>query len=308
MQRLVRALTMLLGVLAALPLRADDGGALECERCREPVEPFRIHGDTYYVGSRGASSILITSGRGHILIDSGLPGSGAMIADQLQTLGYSLRDVKLIVLSHAHPEHAGALAELARESGARLAMSPWNADAVRAGQTGPSDPQAALKRSFPRYSMMLTVRDGEVLAVGPLRLRAHFTPGHTPGGTSWSWRSCDERRCVDIVYADTLTPQAAPGFRFSASETYPQALADFERSFRVLEGLACQLVLSPRPDTVALWQRREAQQDQPSLNPYIEPNACRTYADIARGALERRLLEEQPPRLKPWSLRSWFGD
>lgn len=300
------ALWMALGLLASTA-RAEEVTPV-CEYCLKPVEPFRIHGNTYYVGTRGLSSILITSGQGHILIDGGLPEMAPMIADQLQALGFSLRDVRLIVNSHAHREHAGGLADLARESGARLAMSPWNADALRAGHAGPSDPQAGQLAAFPKFSLVQTVGDGEVLTVGPLRLRAHFTPGHTPGGTSWAWRSCEDNgRCVNVVYADTLRPDAAPGFMFHAAPpSYPLVLQDFARSFAVLEALPCDIVLSPYPDIVAFWQRREAQEDQPTPNPYIEANSCRAYADIARGALERRLEQEQQQQPLPSPKRRWF--
>lgn len=260
----------------------------------EPAEPFRIFGNTYYVGARGLSSILITSPQGHILIDGGLEGSGPMIAGNMVSVGFALEDVKLIVNSHAHFDHAGGLAELARESNAKVAMHPWSANVLRSGVSPDSDPQFGVLKAIPRYRQVQTVRDGETLSVGPLRITAHFTPGHTPGGTSWSWRSCEKNRCVDIVYADSLSPVAAPGFRFRDSPKYPQALTDFEKSFRMLEGLPCEIVLTPHPDISAMWQRREAQQDQAEPNPFIERDACKTYADIGRGALERRLATEPP--------------
>lgn len=299
-EQAVRALTkrcrsLLAALLCVLAMPAL---AAECPQCLEAVEPFKIHGNTYYVGTRGLSAILITSGQGHILIDGGLPQMAPMIADQIQTLGFSMRDVKLIVNSHAHLEHAGGLAELARESSARLAMSPWNADAVRTGTTGSSDPQADPTRLLPKFGNIQTVRDGEALTVGTIFVRARFTPGHTPGGTTWTWQSCEnDKNCIDVVYADTLTPDAKPGFKFHDAPSYPQVLQDFARSFTVLESMPCDMVLSPYPDIVAFWQRRELQQEQQeqadAQNPFIEDNSCRKYAEVARGALERRLAEEQ---------------
>lgn len=266
---------------------------------KEPGEPFRIFGNTYYVGSRGLSSILITSPQGHVLIDGGLEGFGPMIGGNMVSLGFALQDVKLIVNSHAHFDHAGGIAELARESDARVVMHPWSANVLRSGESPKSDPQFGALAPIPRYRAQ-TLRDGETLSVGPLRLTAHFTPGHTPGGTSWSWRSCEKDRCVDFVYADSLSAVAAPGFSFRANDNYPQVLADFERSFRVLESLPCDVVLAPHPDVVALWQRREAQQDQPAgPNPFVEPGACKTYVDIMRHLLEKRLAQEPLPAARP---------
>src|SRR3546814_4936001 len=107
------------------------------------------------------------------------------------------------------------------------------------------------------FTHVQTVADGETIKLGDLRLTAHFTGGHTPGGTSWSWKSCEGRRCADMVYADSLTAVSAPDFHFSANNRYASVLKDFEHSFRTIAALDCDILLTPHPDASAFWQRSE---------------------------------------------------
>jgi metallo-beta-lactamase class B len=298
----LRAAALLMAALCVVRTDAADLGS-SCEACAAwnmPAEPFRIFGNTYYVGALGLSSILLVSPKGLILIDGGLPESAPLIASNIAALGFSLSDVKYILNSHAHFDHAGGIAELARESGARVVMSPWSADALRHGGAGPSDPQYGELPRYPSLSAVQTIEDGGTLKLGDLRLTAHYTGGHTPGGTTWNWRSCEDGRCANIVYADSLSPVSAPGFRFSAATTYPQVLRDFQRSFQVISHLDCDILLTPHPDASAMWQRREAQLDGSVDAPFVEPDACGLYVEIARKALQERLASEQSaPSVKP---------
>ncbi|MGH6754795.1 MAG: subclass B3 metallo-beta-lactamase [Solimonas sp.] len=294
-----RAALLSLAGLAVLPAFADDSCDV-CSQWNEPVDPFRIYGNTFYVGAKGISSILITSPQGHVLIDGGLPESAPLIASNIVALGFKFEDVKLILNSHAHFDHAGGLAELARESGAQIVMSPWSASVLRSGgQASEADPQFGLLPRYPSWSHPQTVADGEIVKLGPLRITAHYTGGHTPGGTSWTWQSCDNNdHCYNLVYADSLTAVAAPGFHYSEPKAYRSVLADFEHSFSLIENLDCDILLTPHPDASALWQRREAQEEGDKNNPFVDPQACKNYVAIARLGLQKRLAEEQAPPAK----------
>jgi metallo-beta-lactamase class B len=292
----LRALLFALLACSGLAARAD-GSCEHCAQWNEPVDPFRIFGNTYYVGARGVSSILITSPQGHVLIDGGLPESAPLIAGNIVALGFALDDIKLIVNSHAHFDHAGGIAELARESGAQVLMSPWSANALRNGGGGPADPQYGELPAYPSFSHVQTIGDGDTVKLGELRLKAHFTGGHTPGGTSWTWQSCEDHRCADIVYADSLAAISAADFRFTAPTNYPQVLQDFARSFRTIADLDCDILLTPHPDASAFWQRREAQQDSHDPLAFVDRGACGTYVDIARKRLQQRLARERAAAL-----------
>src|SRR5206468_11532302 len=121
-------------------------------------------------------------------------------------------------------------AALQRLSGCRFAESQWTADVMNTGAAPRDDPQFGALAPIARVARVETFKDGETLSAGAVTVTAHLTPGHTPGGTSWTWRSCENDRCLNLVYADSLTPVSADGFLFTRRKAYPHA-DDFERSF-----------------------------------------------------------------------------
>jgi metallo-beta-lactamase class B len=275
----------------------DATAAIACPSCaawNAPQRPLRIYGNTYYVGTNGLSAVLITSPDGHILIDGGLAESAAPIIEHVRSLGFRVEDVKLILNSHAHYDHAGGIAALQRASGATVAASAWSAAVIERGTSGADDPQYGVLLAYPAASHVRVIRDGEVLRVGSLALTAHFTPGHTPGGTSWSWQACEQDRCLDLVYADSQTPVSADGFRFTTSSAYPSVLADFARGFSALEHMRCDILITPHPTASGLWER-VASRDAGNASALIDPEACRRYAGVARGALAKRVASETRP-------------
>lgn len=274
----------------------EDKKTPPCSQCRTwniPQKPFRVFGNTYYVGPHGLSSVLIVSATGDVLIDGALPESVPQIRDNIKVLGFRLEDVKLIVNSHVHFDHAGGLAELQRLSGARVVASPWSAEVLRNGGVATSDPQYGIIRPIARVAHVETVKDGESFHAGSVVVTAHLTPGHTPGGTSWTWQSCVGARCLNMVLADSLTAISAKGFRFSDSRTYPNAVKDFEKSFAFLSTVPCDVLLTTHPDNSNLWERLGARQRGVAPDPMIDSGACRSLADRAREQLQQRLAEER---------------
>ncbi len=263
----------------------------ECPSCttwNAPQRPVKIHGDTYYVGTRGLAALLITSPDGHILIDGGLPNSAPLILDNIRALGFKVEDVRLILNSHAHFDHSGGIAALQRASGARVAASEPSAPVLEHGRSVEGDPQHGELLDFPAVPNVSRFADGDTLRVGRIAVTAHLTPGHTPGGTTWTWRSCDAAGCLDLVYGDSQTPISAKGFRFSDS---PAAVTGFQRGFAVLEKLSCDILVTPHPGASALWERLEK-----GPTGLIDREGCRKYAASARQNLERRLETERSPR------------
>jgi metallo-beta-lactamase class B len=259
-----------------------------------PEEPFHIFGNTYYVGTHGVSSILVTSQEGHVLIDGGVIGAASQIAGSIETLGFSVQDVRWIVNSHAHYDHAGAIAQLQFLSGADIALSPWSARVLTEGGPLPDDPQFRDTLAVPTVPNVHVLSDGEMLKHGPLTLTAYFTPGHTPGGTSWTWQSCELTRCLDIVYADSLTAVSSDGFKFSASPDYPNAVADFQKSFTLIESLPCDILLVPHPDFADMLGKRD-RRDAGEADPFVDARACQTYVQTARMNFATRLEGEMTP-------------
>src|SRR5690348_1948326 len=181
--------------------------SFSCSRCAEwnaPQAPFRIYGNTYYVGPHGLSSILITSDEGHVLSDGALPESAGQIATHIRQLGCRVEDVKLILNSHVHFDHAGGIAELQRLSGARVVASKWTAEVMSKTGVARDDPQFGVIPPIALINHVEVLSDGQTLKIGPIAITAHLTPGHTPGGTSWTWQSCEGHKCLSFVYADSL--------------------------------------------------------------------------------------------------------
>ena len=273
----------------------NDGRSASCKDCaaawNATQAPFRIYGDTYYVGVRGLSSILITSDRGHILIDGDLPESVPKIAASIRALGFRLEDVKLILNSHVHVDHAGGIAALQELSGAEVAASAASAAVLRSGHSGPDDPQFGQLSVIPRVKRVRVISNDETLRVGPLEVTAHLTPGHTPGGTSWSWESCEQARCLNIAYVDSLAPISSDTFLFTHNTTYPNVLHDFEQSFAAIRALSCDILLTPHPEASRLWSRLE-RRDHGEADALVDADACRHLADAARKRLEERVAKE----------------
>jgi metallo-beta-lactamase class B len=197
---------------------------------------------------------LITSGQGLVLLDGGLPQSAPLVDANIRKLGFDTAAIRLICSSHAHFDHAGGIAALQRVSGAMVVASPEGARAIENGGPLRGDPQFAFGAvgQFPKVEHVRVVHDGEVLRVGDVALTAHFTPGHTAGSTTWSWRACERERCLDVVYADSLNPVSAPGFRFGGSHGHPGVQATLRRSIARVAAMLCDILLTVPPDFSAL--------------------------------------------------------
>ncbi len=287
---------LLFAVLWAAPLAGQSvqaGSIPACSTSAEwntPHAPHRLFGNTYYVGTACLGAILITSDSGHVLIDGALPASAPIIIGNIEALGFRMEDVRWLLNSHAHFDHAGGLAELQRRSGAPVLASAASVRVLRTGVSGADDPQFGELDGFPGIADVRELALGATVRVGTVEVTPHHTAGHTPGGTSWSWTSCEGARCLEIVYADSQTPISAAGFLYTKSATYPSAVQDFRDGYAALERLTCDVLVTPHPGGSQLWERvASAPGAMPAL---VDREACRRYAATARAQLERRLAIE----------------
>jgi metallo-beta-lactamase class B len=291
---MTRAALRLLPLAIALACAAGIASAAPAVWTQDQ-KPFRIYGDTYYVGSHGLGSILVVSSEGDVLIDGDLPESVPKIAANIRALGFRVEDVKLILNTHVHFDHAGGIAELQRMSGARVAASEPSAKVLREGGIARDDPQYGSIPGIAAVANVETVKDGDTVRVGPIALTAHVTPGHTAGGTTWTWKSCEKDRCLDIVYADSLSPIAAKGFLFSDT-AHAGTLAGFAKSFETLKSLPCDILVTPHPEVSDLWNRL-ARREQGDADALVDSSACARLADTARNQLDARIDGERGGRV-----------
>jgi metallo-beta-lactamase class B len=297
----VKALTLILAVFLAFAqapsgLRPDPPHKCsDCDEWNRPYEPFRVFGNTYYVGAAGVSALLITGTAGSILLDGGLPQSAPLIDANIRKLGFKTEDVKLIVNSHAHYDHAGGIAALQRASGAAVAASPAGKRAIEQGEPTPDDPQYGLGRAvnaFPAVTNVRAVADGETVRVGDLAITAHHTPGHTPGATTWAWRACDGPTCYNVVYADSLNSVSDNVFRFTGGGGTPSIVETFRKSIAKVAALPCDIIIGVHPFVVDLDGKVKRRSQRPATDPFLTPDGCRAYAKTAATRLDARVAEE----------------
>jgi metallo-beta-lactamase class B len=254
-----------------------------------PQDPIRIHGQTYFVGYRGLSVALIKTGDGLILLDGAVPQSVAGVEANIRKLGFKVEDIKLILSTEPHYDHAGGIAALARDSGATTVASAAAAKVLERGASFEDDPQAAWLERFPAVTNIRVVKDGEAIRLGDTTVFARATPGHTGGSMSWNWRSCEGKSCVNILFASSLNPVAADGWRFSDHEDH---VAMFRRTYAAFRKLPCDIVLTTHPDQDGGDVKLARLAKSRAPNPFVEKGACRALADKYEGRLDAKLADE----------------
>ncbi len=278
-------------VIASLILAAFATVANAQERSwSAPEKPFTIYGNTHYVGTAGISAILVTSPQGHILVDGTTAKGAEVVAANIRTLGYKLEDVKYILSSHSHEDHAGGISALQKLTGATVLAGAANVEAMRTGVSPKIDPQFGSLSNFPGSAKVRGVADGEVIKLGPLAVTAHSTPGHTPGGTSWTWQACEAGQCKNVAFVDSVTAVSADSYRFT---DHREVVAQLRGSFTTVESLACDIAIAAHPEVNDMWGRQQRAAKEGSVA-YVDAKGCRTIVEAGRKRLETRLASEKP--------------
>jgi metallo-beta-lactamase class B len=286
----VACLGMLLAACAPAdaPRSIAPGQAAWAAQCRDdsgwddPGPPFKVFGNTYYVGTCGIAAILVTGAQGHVLIDSGTDKGANLVVANIRTLGFEPSDVKVLLMSHEHGDHIGGMGRLQQLTGARLLASRQAGKTMSTGKLSEEDPQFAGGGAQNTARVDGEVHDGVPVHLGALSLTPIATPGHTPGATSWQWRSCEGTACRTIVYSDSLSPVSSSGYRFGDHSAY---LADFRRSLARLAQLDCDVLVTPHPSASGMRDRLLA-------GDLTDRAACEAYANSRTKMLDERLAEE----------------
>ena len=251
----------------------------------DPGPPAHIHGKTWYVGTCGITVVLIETSGGLVLIDAGPEDAAPLVLANIRALGFDPRRVKWLLSTHEHFDHAGGFAALQAATGARLAVGPFAAQALRTGKPYPDDPQAALLQNYLMKPARVdrVLRDGGVLVVGGTRFTAHATPTHSPGSTSWTWQSCERGTCLTVADADSVNTISAEGYRFS---DHPERVKTARAGLEVVAALPCDVILTPHPSASRLFDRLSGKA------PLSDRGACRDYAQAGGERLDQRLAKE----------------
>ena len=273
-----------ISLIALLQASGQAGGATDdpllrpiapdyAQRWLTPQKPARLFGNSYQLGFGGLSVGLIQTDAGLILIDGAVPQAVGAIEENMRALGFSIRDVKLILSTEPHYDHAGGIPALARDSGATVVASAYAARSLRRGIVDPADPQAADLLPIPAIARIRIARPGVPIRLGNVSITPVASPGHTMGSMSWRWTSCEGRDCRAMVFAASLNAVASDGWRFS-DPAHRAQLGALRASIATMRTLPCDNLVTSHPE--------------PALK-----GACRGYAELATGRLNARLMKEK---------------
>jgi metallo-beta-lactamase class B len=236
----------------------------------DPQAPFRLAGPIYYVGTAELAAFLIHTPQGHILIDGGTPETAPLIQKSITGLGFKLEDIRILLTTQAHFDHVGTHAHFKKLSGARVEAMAADAKLLRDG--GKSDYLFGdnPKYHFPRMAVDRTLKDGDIVTIGGIRLTARHTPGHTPGSATYVMDINEGGKDLKVVFAASTSVN--PGTRLVKDPSYPGILEDYRKTFGVLESLKPDIFLSGHGSFFGLQRKRAAM-----AQAWIDPKG---YADL----------------------------
>jgi metallo-beta-lactamase class B len=282
----MRELRTTLGVLLALVTGlASQAWAQANEQWREwnrPIAPFRIAGPLHYVGVANVTSLLLTTPAGHILVDGAFAESADIILGNVRALGFEPKDVKILLSTHAHGDHAGGLAAIKARTGAKLYAGALDVPLLARGGRG--DFAFGDSIPYPPVAADVGVSDGETIVLGGVTVRAIATPGHTKGCTSWAFEVEDGGRPVRVVMVGGTS---APGYRLVNNPKYPGIVADYERTFSRLAAEPADLLLEGHGFAFGLDEKRVGRK------PFVDAAGYRARIAEAGRSFREQLEKER---------------
>ena len=257
-----------------------------------PFPAYRIIGNIYYVGASDIASFLVATPAGDILINSGYEDTPPIIRDGILKLGFRLHDVKILLNSQAHYDHVAGQAELQRLTGARIYSSEREVAVLESG--GKADPRWGAEYTYPPVKVDHVVRDLEAVTLGGVTLVAHLTPGHSIGCTTWTTRVSDGGKVYDVVIVGGTTVN--PGVRFVGKPTWPGVADDFERTFRTLRDLKCDVFLGAHGGYYGMAEKYKRMTEGAAVNPFIDPAGYRNFLDRSEKNFRDELARQHAAR------------
>ena len=252
----------------------------------KPVAPFHIIGNIYYVGTADLAAYLIHTKDGDILIDGTLEQNVPLIERNIAALGFRVSDIKILLNSHAHYDHAAGLAALKHDSGATLYASAADAPILERGSIsfGPT-----ASDHFPPVKVDRIVRDGETIELGGTKLTAHLTPGHTPGCTSWTMPVSEDGAAHTAIFYCSTTVAGNP---LVNNKAYPQIASDYEASFAKLKTMKADVFLAAHAQFYHP-QQKLALRKKGAPNPFVDPGELQRFVAASQRDFEAELAKQK---------------
>jgi metallo-beta-lactamase class B len=256
----------------------------------EPFPPHRVIGNVYYVGSRGLASFLITTPQGHILINSSLETSVPLIRASTEKLGFRFSDVKILLISHAHFDHCAGSFQIKELTGAKYMVMDADVPVIEAGGKGDFQYGDTASALFKPVKVDRVLHDGDKVQLGDAVLVAHLTPGHTKGCTTWTMQAREAGKAYDVVVIGS--PNVNPGYKLVNNPLYPGIAQDYEKMFRVLRAMPCDVFLGAHGGYYGM-EAKFARVKEGGPNPFIDPDGYKKYV-VDKEAEFRAELKKQP--------------
>lgn len=249
----------------------------------EPMDPVKIAGPIYYVGTHGLGAYLITTSMGHILVDGGMPSSASAIEASIRKLGFMPEEIRFLLITHAHVDHAGTLAYFKRMSDATVAVMARDFENVKSG--GRTDPIYGGNSAFyfPPVRADRVLKDGDSVSLGKVSMTARLTAGHTQGCTTWVMTIADGGRNYTVVFPGSSS--VTPGTRLAGNSSYPGITEDFRHTFIVLESLRPDIWLTAHPEAFGFEEKRAAAADA-GINAWIDRAGYVKYVADSKAEFE----------------------
>ena len=259
------------------------------QQWNRPVAPYRVIDDIYYVGTNEIAQFLITTPAGHILLDTGFEASVPQLRENIESLGFRYRDIKLILTSHAHIDHVQAHAVVRQQTGAEVVVSTADAAFVENGGKGETVYDGVFE--WAHCPVNRRVGDGELVKLGGVTLTAHLTPGHTMGATTWTMQVQDQGRSLAVVFFPSANIN--PGVHLIHNQRYPQIARDFESSFATWKRLSCDVFLADHGEFYGMKAKYRRLQSGAAENPFIDPDGYRRFIVESERLFRERLASER---------------
>jgi len=239
-----------------------------------PFPPFRIAGNLYYVGSKGLANYLITTPKGNILINSDLEANVPMIKASIEKLGFQFSDTKILLISHAHWDHAAGSAMIKEMTGATYMVMDADVPVVESG--GKNDFQYGTNPAnlYRPAKVDRVLHDGDEVRLGDTVLVANLTPGHTKGCTTWTLKVTESGKAYNVAIVGSTSVN--PGYKFFGNAAYPQIVEDYERTWRVLKSLPCDIFLGAHGSYFGLEEKYPLRKEG-GANPFVDPEGYKKF-------------------------------
>jgi metallo-beta-lactamase class B len=254
-----------------------------------PHVPFRVIGNVYYVGSKDLASYLITTSEGLILINSNLTSSVPSIRKNIETLGFHFKDVKILLISHAHWDHAAGSAEIRRLTGAKYMVMDADVSSIESGGKTDFHYGSIDSSHFPATKVDRVLHDGDEVKLGSVVLVAHKTPGHTKGCTTWTIRLREDAKAYNVVIVGS--PNVNTGYKLVGNAEYPTIAQDYELTFRTLKGLPCDVFLGAHGAYFGM-DAKFPRMKPGAANPFVDPAGYSSYVAEREQAFRTELAKQ----------------